>query len=100
MKQAALFSDFIYQVFSLIIALILVHAYYVAVVRPNADAVLAQQEVLQAQNPEFVQEVSLYVVLKDYEQEAELIEEMMRRDDEKRIQYKYNRIFRIRCRFI
>jgi biopolymer transport protein ExbB/TolQ len=73
MKQNALFSDFVYQVFSLIIALIVVHAYYVAVIRPNAAAVLAQQEVMQAENPDFVQEVSLYVVLKDYEQEAEIV---------------------------
>jgi len=73
MKQNALFSDFVYQVFSLIIALIVVHAYYVAVIRPNAAAVLAQQEVMQTENPDFVQEVSFYVVLKDYEQEAELV---------------------------
>lgn len=73
MKQQALFSDFIYQVFSLIISLIIVHAYYVAVVRPNADAVLAQQVILQETQPDFVQEVSLYVVLKDYEQESEII---------------------------
>ena len=73
MKQQAVFSDFIYQVFSLIIALIFVHAFYVAVVRPNADAILAQQAVMQEQNPEFVQETSLYVVLKDFEQEAEII---------------------------
>jgi biopolymer transport protein ExbB/TolQ len=73
MKQAAVFSDFVYQVFSLIIALILVHGAYVAVIRPNAAAVLAQQEAMQAENPDFVQEVSLYVVLKDYEQEAEII---------------------------
>ncbi|MGV3590670.1 MAG: MotA/TolQ/ExbB proton channel family protein [Gammaproteobacteria bacterium] len=73
MKQQAVFSDFIFQVFSLIIALIFVHAFYVAVVRPNADAVLAQQAIMQEQNPDFVQPVSMYVVLKDYEQEAEII---------------------------
>ncbi|MEY4640928.1 MAG: hypothetical protein RLZZ227_922 [Pseudomonadota bacterium] len=73
MKQPVIFSDFIYQVFSLIISLIVVHAFYVAVVRPNADAVLAQQAVMQEQNPEFVQDPSLYVILKDYEQEAEIV---------------------------
>ena len=56
-----------------IIALIFVHAFYVAVVRPNADAVLTQQAIMQETNPEFVQETSLYVILKDYEQEAEII---------------------------
>jgi hypothetical protein len=73
MKQQALFSDFIYQVFSLIISLIIVHAWYVAVVRPNADAILTQQAVMQEQDPTYVQPVSLYVVLKDYEQEAAII---------------------------
>lgn len=73
MKQPVIISDFIYQVFSLIISLIIVHAFYVAVIRPNADAVLAQQAAMQEVNPEYVQEVSLYVVLKDYEQEAEII---------------------------
>ena len=73
MKQQALVSDFVYQLFSLVISLIIVHAYYVAVVRPNSDAVLAQQAVMQEQDPTFVQDVSLYVVLKDYEQESEII---------------------------
>jgi biopolymer transport protein ExbB/TolQ len=73
MKQQPLVSDFVYQVFSLVIALIIVHAYYVAVVRPNSDAVLAQQAIMQEQDPTAVQDVSLYVVLKDYEQESEII---------------------------
>lgn len=73
MKQQAIFSDFIYQAFSLIISLIIVHTLYVAIIRPNADAVLAQQAVMQAENPEYVQETSLYVVLKDFEQEAGII---------------------------
>ena len=33
--------EFIYQVFALIVIVILVHAAYVAIIRPNADAVLA-----------------------------------------------------------
>ncbi len=73
MKQQAIFSDFLYQVFSLIISLIIVHAYYVAVVRPNANALLAQQVVMQAQDPAYVQPVSLYIILKDYEQESAII---------------------------
>ena len=46
MKQQGLFSDFIYQVFSLIISLIVVHAIYVAIIWPNSNAVLAQQAVM------------------------------------------------------
>ena len=51
MKPQGLISDFIYQVFALIIALIVVHAVYVAVIWPNADAVMAMQAALQAQDP-------------------------------------------------
>lgn len=70
MKQQGLISDFIYQVFSLFIALIVVHALYVAVIRPNADAILAQQTAMYEQDPNYVPPQSFYVILKDYEQES------------------------------
>ena len=35
--------EFIYQVFSLLIIIIVVHAAYVAIIRPNAQAELEQQ---------------------------------------------------------
>ena len=38
--KKALPIEFIYQLFSLIIAVIITHAVYVSVVRPNASAVL------------------------------------------------------------
>ena len=62
--------EFVYQVVALIVAVILVHLVYITVIRPSADAVLAEQAERAAQEEEFVQERSLYVVLKDYEQEA------------------------------
>jgi biopolymer transport protein ExbB/TolQ len=70
MKQQGILSDFIYQVFSLLLALIVVHALYVAVIRPNADAVLAQQAALYKQDPNYIAPQSFYVILKDYEQES------------------------------
>ena len=70
MKQQGLFSDFIYQVFSLIISLIVVHAVYVAVIRPNSEAVLAQQAAMYEQDSSYVPPQSIYVILKDYEQES------------------------------
>lgn len=70
MKRQGIISDFIFQVFALIIAVIMVHAVYVAVVRPNADAILVQQAALQAADPDYVSPVSMYVVLRDLEQEA------------------------------
>jgi hypothetical protein len=36
-------NEFLYQVFALIVTVIMVHAFYVTVVRPRADAVLEGQ---------------------------------------------------------
>lgn len=62
--------EFIYQLFSLIIAVIIVHAIYVSVVRPNATAILEEQAIQINANPDFVPERSAYVVIRDFEQEA------------------------------
>jgi biopolymer transport protein ExbB/TolQ len=62
--------DFIYQLVSLIVALILVHAVYVTVVRPKADVFLAEQTALAATDPDFVEQRSIWVIVKDFEQEA------------------------------
>ena len=73
MKQQGIISDFIFQVFALIISVIVVHAVYVAVIRPNADSIMEQQVILQEADPEYVAERSLYVVMRDYEQETCII---------------------------
>lgn len=62
--------EFIYQVFSLLIIIIIVHAAYVAVIRPNAHAELEQQAELLKVDKDFVPKRSLYVLIRDYEQEA------------------------------
>lgn len=62
--------EFVFQLFALIIAVILVHGIYVTVVWPNAGAVLAEQRARMAQDPDFVPESSLWVIVKDYEQES------------------------------
>jgi len=62
--------EFVYQFFALIVAAILVHGTYVSVIRPNAEAQLAEQRALVAKQPDAVVETSAYVMLKDYEQEA------------------------------
>lgn len=62
--------ELVYQVVALIAAVILVHLVYITVIRPNADAILEAQAERAAQGEEYVQERSLYVVLKDFEQEA------------------------------
>ncbi|GAA6167273.1 MotA/TolQ/ExbB proton channel family protein [Sessilibacter corallicola] len=63
-------TEFLYQLFALITAAILVHAVYVTLVRPQAEAIVQHQMELQEQGEAFVTERSLFVVLKDYEQEA------------------------------
>ena len=62
--------EFIFQLFSLIIAVIIVHAAYVSIIRPNATAILEQQAIELNANPDFVPERSTYVVIRDFEQEA------------------------------
>ena len=68
--KARLSHEFIFQLFALLIAVILVHAAYVGVIRPNADAILARNAELQAADASFVPDRSLYVVIRDFEQES------------------------------
>lgn len=63
-------SEFIFQVFALIIAVIIVHAFYVTLIRPKADAILRHQLAMEAVGEPYVAERSFYIVLKDYEQES------------------------------
>lgn len=69
MKQR-MSSEFIFQLFALLIAVIVVHTIYVGLVRPAADAHVKQELELQAAGTDYVPERSLAVVLKDWEQEA------------------------------
>lgn len=60
----------IFQLSALIISVILVHLVYQTVIRPNAEAVLESNAAQAAVDKDYVQERSLYVVVKDYEQES------------------------------
>ncbi|MGK0223904.1 MAG: biopolymer transport protein ExbB/TolQ [Limisphaerales bacterium] len=62
--------ELVYQVGALVISVMLVHLVYVTLIRPNADAILEQQAQLQASGQPYVQDRSLYVVLRDFEQES------------------------------
>jgi len=68
--KRAISIDFIFQLFSLFIAIIITHAVYVSVIRPNASAVLEEQAIQINTNPDYVPERSAYVVIRDFEQEA------------------------------
>jgi biopolymer transport protein ExbB/TolQ len=70
MKKKSIPVEFVYQLFALIIAIIVVHAFYVSVVRPNATEVLEQQAIEAAANPDYIRERSTWVLVKDLEQES------------------------------
>jgi biopolymer transport protein ExbB/TolQ len=70
MKKKNIPVEFVYQLFALIIAVIVVHAFYVSIVRPNAAEVLAQQAIEAESNPDYVRDRSTWVLIKDLEQEA------------------------------
>ncbi len=62
--------ELVYQLASLILAVIFVHAIYVAWVRPRADAILAEQVARMQTDADYIQERSIYVIVRDFEQEA------------------------------
>ena len=63
-------TELIYNIFSLLIAFILVHSSYVTLVRPQADAFLEQEAAKVLANSDYTPERSFFVVIKDYEQET------------------------------
>ena len=69
MKQR-MSSEFIYQVFALLIAVIVVHAVYVGVIRPSANAQIERNTALQAAGEEVTSARTLSIVIRDFEQEA------------------------------
>ena len=66
-------SEFLFSLFTLLAATIVVHGIWVAIVRPNAQAVLAAQAAAMKADPNYVAQRSLWVIVKDYEQESCLI---------------------------
>lgn len=63
-------GEFFYQIFALIIAVIAVHAVYVTVIRPQATTIMAEQARMIQEDETHVAERSLYVLIRDFEQEA------------------------------
>lgn len=62
--------EFVYQLFALLAAVILVHAIYVSVIRPQAQADSAAFQAQIEANPDASPERSLWVIVRDYEQEV------------------------------
>ena len=70
MKKKNIPIEFVFQLFALIIAIIIVHAFYVSVVRPNAEEIMIEQNAAAAADPDFVRERHVWVLIKDLEQES------------------------------
>ncbi len=62
--------EFVYQLFALVLAVIVVHTTYVTLVRPAAAQVVAEQQALIEADENYVPERSVYVLIRDFEQEA------------------------------
>jgi biopolymer transport protein ExbB/TolQ len=69
-NKSPIASEFMFQVIALVVSAIVVHALYVTIIRPKADAALEMQRVAIADDPDYDPERSLYVVIRDFEQEA------------------------------
>jgi biopolymer transport protein ExbB/TolQ len=63
-------NDFIYQLIALFLAVIVVHAIYISIIRPKAEAILREQQARQDAGEVYEVERSVYTVIKDLEQET------------------------------
>jgi biopolymer transport protein ExbB/TolQ len=63
------FGEFLFEVFALVVIVVLVQGVYATVVRPRADAVIAHDAAMIKKDPNHVSSRSIYVIIKDYEQE-------------------------------
>ncbi len=63
-------NEFLFQVTTLLLTMIIVHTFYIWLVRPKADTILQEQAALARVDPGYEQERSLWVIIRDFEQEA------------------------------
>ena len=70
MNKQQIPTELIFQIFSLLVAFIFIHAAYITIIRPKSDHFLAYEQQQLARDPNYIQERNFYVVIKDYEQET------------------------------
>lgn len=68
--QNLLSTELMYQIYSLLIAFIVIHTAYVIVIRPNADAFLAEEQAQIKLDSKYQPQRSFYVLVRDFEQET------------------------------
>jgi biopolymer transport protein ExbB/TolQ len=66
-------NEFIFSLVALAICVAVVHSIYVLHIRPTAQAIVMQQRAAAERDRSFVAERSIYIIVKDYEQESEII---------------------------
>lgn len=62
-------SEFMFEIFALIVIAIIVQAFYATVVRPRAAEIAAADAVAMQKDPNFVPAREIFIIIKDYEQE-------------------------------
>ncbi|MCP5327056.1 MAG: MotA/TolQ/ExbB proton channel family protein [Steroidobacteraceae bacterium] len=66
-------NEFVFSLVSLALAIVIVHSVFVLHVRPVAEAIMTVDRERMLADPAYVSQRSIYIVIKDYEQEAEII---------------------------
>jgi biopolymer transport protein ExbB/TolQ len=66
-------NELLFSLCALALAVIVIHTIYVLHVRPIATAILVAEREAMLNDPNYVADRSFYVLIKDYEQEAEII---------------------------
>lgn len=66
-------QESVFQMFALVIAVIIVHSVYVTVIYPNAEAIMAQQLELMRRDANYIAPSTIYVTIKDFEPETCLV---------------------------
>ena len=66
-------SEFTWTLFSLIFTILAIHASYVAWIRPRGSEIVAAELAHMQKDKSYVPERSFFLVIKDFEQEAEII---------------------------
>lgn len=66
-------SEFFVTLFALIVTVLVTHALYVAWIRPAGTEIIAAEQARMRADPQYVPTRSIFLVIKDFEQEAEII---------------------------
>lgn len=72
-RQVQYPSEFFVTLLALIVTILVTHALYVSWIRPTGDELVATEQARLKADPEYVPQRSVFLTIKDYEQEIEII---------------------------